>query len=171
MKIRRPAVTAVVLLLVVGVAGGLVGGSNPAHAVVSIASSGTSIVPYSGTVDGPQESIFLSGYVLIKMMVVRDPDFGKTPTVRLDIDLSNVTGVGLKTGATYVASGNQDLVRPLAATDVVEITFAVVPNRAAMSTRTALASFAFNFNVATGTFIQATASTAVDAAVRLAPLQ
>lgn len=173
MRTRRPSVTAVILLLAVGIAGGVVGGSSPAHAIVSIASSATTAVPYSGTVDGSPEGVSLSGYVLINTIVVNDPDFGTTPTVRLGIDLSNVIGVGLTSGMAYVASGNQDLIRPLAASDVVDITFAVYPSRSggAMSARGVLASFTLTFDVATGSFVQATASTSVDLPAMLAPIQ
>src|SRR5262245_15574223 len=142
MMTRRP-LFAVVLSLLVGLIGGLVGGSRPALAVVSIASSGTTMIPYGGTVRGAPEPVFLVGFVQLGMVVVRDPDFGTPPVVRLSIDFSNVTGVGLKTGTKYVTSGGQDLVRPLVATDVVDVTFAIFPSGATGFTRArpALASF------------------------------
>ena len=69
-----------------------------------------------------------SGTARIAFKVVRDPDFGKPPLVLLSIDLSNVSGVGAKSGQKYVTSGNQNLLRPLVAVDVVEITFAFFPS-------------------------------------------
>ena len=164
MKTRRPFFTAVVLSLLVGIAGGVAGGSSPAHAVVSIASSGSTTILYSGTVSGPPENVFLAGLAQIAFVVVRDPDFGKPPTVQLDIDLSNVFGVGLSTGTRYVTSGGQHLSRPLVATDVVEITFPFFPSGPGGSARArqALASFTLNFNVSTGTFTSGTANASVN---------
>ncbi len=128
MKTHRSSFAAVLLSLIVGIVGGLVGGSSPADAVVSIASSGSTTTPYSGTVNGPPESVFLSGLAQITFVVVRDPDFGAPPSVLLTIDLSNVFGVGLSTGTSYVTSGGQRLIRPLVATDVVAITFPFFPS-------------------------------------------
>ena len=134
MKTRRP-LFAVVLSLLVGIIGGLVGGSSPALAVVSIASSGTTTIPYGGTVTGAPEPVFLLGFVQFDMVVVRDPDFGTPPVVRLSIDFSHVAGVGLRTGTRYVTSGGQDLIRPLVATDVVDVTFAIMPSSATGTAR------------------------------------
>ena len=163
MKTRRP-LSAVVLALLVGGIGGLVGGSSPALAVVSIASSGTTTIPYGGTVRGAPEPVFLVGFVQIDMVVVEDPDFGTPPVVRLNFDFSNVTGVGLKTGTKYVTSGGQELVRPLVATDVVDVTFAIFPSGTAGFTRArpALASFTLKYNVRAETFASGTASPVVD---------
>jgi len=166
MKTRRPLFTAVVLSLMVGIAGGLAGGSSPAHAIVSIASSGMNTILYAGTVNGPPESVFLAGLAQIRFVVVRDPDFGKPPAVRLDIDLSNVFGVGLTTGTRYVTSGRQNLIRPLVATDVVDITFPFFPSGPGgfALARQALASFTVTYDVSTGRVTSATASTAVNVA-------
>ena len=163
MKTRRP-LFAVVLSLLVGIIGGLVGGSSPALAVVSIASSGTAPILYAGMVDGAPEKVFLVGVVQIGMVVVRDPDFDTPPSVRLSIDFSNVTGVGLKTGTKYVTSGGQELVRPLVATDVVDVTFAFFPRGATGFTRArqALASFTLNYNLRTETFVSGTAGPSVN---------
>ena len=163
MKTRRP-LFAVALALLVGSIGGLVGGSSPALAVVSIASSATTTMPYGGTVDGAPERVFLLGFVQIAMVVVRDPDFGTPPAVRLSIDFSNVSGIGLKTGTRYVTSGGQELVRPLVATDVVDVTFAISPSDATGFTRArqALASFTLKYNVPAEAFASGTASPAVN---------
>ena len=160
MKTRRPLFTAVVLSLLVGIAGGLAGGSSAAHAVVSIASSASSTILYSGTVNGPPESVFLAGLAQITFVVVRDPDFGTPPAVRLNIDLSNVFGVGLSTGTLYVTSGGQSLIRPLVATDVVDITFPFFPSGPGgfAQARQALASFTLHYNVRTATFKSGTSS-------------
>jgi hypothetical protein len=169
MQIRRPLFA---LALSLAVAGGLVWGDDPAQAVVSVAASNTTTIAYSGTVDGSPESVYLSGLVQITMKVVRDPDFGRPPVVLLSIDLSNVSGVGQTTGRKYVTAGGQDLIRPLVATDVVEITFPFFPSGSggAAQARQALASFTLRYNVRTGAFLGGAASTAVDATERLAPI-
>ena len=163
MKTRR-SLFVVVLSLLVGLIGVLVGGSSPALAVISIASSGTTTIPYGGMVQGAPESVFLLGFVQIDVVVVEDPDLGTPPAVRLSIDFSHVSGVGLKTGTRYVTSGGQDLVRSLVARDVVDVTFTIQPSGAGgfMRARPALASFTLNYNVGTQTFASGSASPAVD---------
>jgi hypothetical protein len=163
MKTRRPLFV-VVLSLLVGSIGGLVGGSSPALAVVSIASSGTTTIPYAGTVRGAPEPVFLLGFAQIDMVVVNDSDFGTPPVVRLSIDFSNVSGVGVKTGMRYITSGGQDLIRLLVATDVVNVTFAIHPSGAGGFTRarSALASFTLQYNVSTEAFASGSASSSVN---------
>jgi len=163
MKTRRP-LFAVVLSLLVAIIGGLVGGSSPALAMVSIASSGTTRILYAGTVRGAPEGVFLLGFVQIDMVVVKDPDFDTPPTVRLSIDFSNVAGVGMKTGTKYVTSGGQELIRPLVATDVVDVTFAIFPSGAGgfARARPALASFTLKYDVSTEAFASGTASPSVN---------
>jgi hypothetical protein len=157
---------AVVLSLLVGIIGGAVGGSSPALAVVSIASSATTKLLYAGVVNGAPERVMLLGIVQIDMVVVRDPDFDTPPTVRLSIDFSNVTGIGMQTGTKYVTSGGQDLLRPLVATDVVDVTFAIYPSGATgfMRARPALASFTLNYDVRKEAFVGGTVSPSVNVA-------
>src|SRR5262245_14052445 len=163
MQTRR-LLFAVILALLVGIIGGLVGGSSPALAVVSIASSGTIQIPYGGVLRGTPENVLLKGFVQIDTVVVRDPDFGTPPIVLLSIDFSNVSGVGLNTRTTYVTSGRQDLVRLLVAKDVVDVTFALLPDDGTgfTSARSALASFTLHYNVRQERFVSGTASPAVD---------
>ena len=163
MQTRR-LLLAVVLPLLVGIIGGLVGGSSPAHAVVSIAYSGTTRIAYGGTVRGAPEPVLLLGFVQIDTRVIRDPDTGEPDAVRLSIDFSGVNGVGLKTGTRYVASGGQDLVRQLVPTDVVDVTFAIQPSGAGghMYARSALASFTLKYNVSAEAFASGSASPAVN---------
>ena len=113
---------------------------------------------------GAPEPVFLVGFVQFQMDVVRDPDFGTPPTVRLSIDFSHVAGVGMKTGTKYVTSGGQDLIRPLVAKDVVDVTFAIYPSGAGGFTRArpALASFTLNYNVKAEAFASGTASPSVE---------
>jgi hypothetical protein len=60
---------------------------------------------------GPPESVFLSGFILLRTVVVTDPDLGRSPIVLLDVDVSNVIGAGLRTGTPYISSGSQTLTR------------------------------------------------------------
>ena len=163
MKRLRP-LCFVVLSLLVMVVGGLVGGESPAGAVVSIASSSTTTIAYSGTVHGLPEDVYLSGLVQISTVVVRDPDFGKPPKVIVTIDFSNVTGQGLRTGTKYVAGGNQVLTRPLVNPDVVDVVFPFYPRgtTGATGARSARASFTLNYDTITGTSTGAAASPIVD---------
>ena len=163
MQTRRPLFV-IVLALLIGIIGGLVGGSSPALAVVSIASSGTTTIPYGGTVRGAPEPVFLIGFVQFDMVVVNDPDFGTPPVVRLSIDFSNVAGVGVKTRMKYITSGGQDLIRPLVPTDVVDVTFAIYPSAGTgfARARQVLASFTLKYNVGTEAFTSGTASPAVN---------
>jgi hypothetical protein len=164
MKRRRLLFARVVLLLLVAIVGGVVGASSPALGVVSIPFSGTTVIPYSGTLDGLPEGVFLFGLVQVSMNVVNDPDFGQPPIVVLSFDLGNVFGVGLMSGAKYVTSGGQTLIRPLVASDVVEITFPIMPSRAggALEARQAAASFTLHYDTTTGRFTGGTASTLVN---------
>ena len=162
MKRRRALFLVVLSLLVVSV-GGLVGGSRPALAVVSKSPLGTTAVSYAGTVHGQPENVFLSGLVLITRTVVRDPDFGQPAVVVYSIDFSNVTGQGQKTGQPYVTSGNQVLIRPLVATDVVDVIFDFFPSGGSiLAARQALASFTFNYNTVSGSPTGTTTSSTAD---------
>jgi hypothetical protein len=154
----------VVLGLLVGSLGGLVAGSRPALAVVSITSAGTTTIPYGGMVRGAPEPVLLVGFVQFQMVVIRDPDFGTPPRVQLSIDFSHVNGVGLKTGTKYVTSGGQELVRPLVGIDALDVTFAIHPSGAGGVTRArpALASFTLKYNVNAEAFASGTASPVVD---------
>ena len=154
----------VVLSLPVVIVGGLVGGESPAVAVVSIASSSTTTVSYSGTVHGKPEDVYLSGLVQISTVVVRDPDFGTPPKVVMSIDFSSVTGEGRKTKTKYVVGGNQILIRPLVNPDVVDVILPFYPSGTSggTGTRSALASFTLNYDITTGAVTEASASTTVD---------
>jgi hypothetical protein len=163
MKTRKPLFT-VALALLIGSLAGLVAGSRPALAVVSITSAGTTTIPYGGMVRGAPEPVLLVGFVQFQMVVVRDPDFGTPPRVQLSIDFSHVNGVGLKTGTKYVTSGGQELVRPLVGIDALDVTFAIHPSGAGGVTRArpALASFTLKYSVNAEAFASGTASPVVD---------
>ena len=154
MKMRRPMLARVVLSLLVAMLGGLLGGTS-ALADSSIA------IAISGTVDGSPESVYVSGLAQITSTLVKtDPKFNHPPRVILSFDLHNVSGKGLSTGAMYVTKTQDDMLRPLAPSDVVAITFPLYPNTAIgfRSARAGLASFTLNFDVTTGAITGGTAT-------------
>lgn len=154
MNRRRPLFSPVVLSLLVGIMGGLVWEGASALP----ASANTLLIPFGGTVDGLPESVSFSGLAQIKSRLVLDPDFGRPPAVVLSIDYHSVSGQGLSTGATYVTSDNNELIRPLVASDVIELTFPFYPNAPGgiLSARSGLASFSLKFDVRTGNITDGT---------------
>ncbi len=155
MKTRRPVFARVVLSLVVAMLGGLLGGGTSALADSSVA------IAISGTVDGSPESVYVSGLAQITSTFVKaDPTFNHPPRVILSFDLHNVSGKGLSTGAMYVTKSQDDMLRLLAPSDVVAITFPLYPNNAAgfRSARAGLASFTLSFDVTTGAITGGTAT-------------
>ena len=86
---------AVGLWLAVGMAGG------------AVAAGQVAVVPVSGTVGGPPELVAFRGNVHIRSTLIKDPDFGKPPTVQLAIDLVDVIGKGLTSGDEHRARSLQ----------------------------------------------------------------
>ncbi|MBI2316138.1 MAG: hypothetical protein HYU75_03675, partial [Betaproteobacteria bacterium] len=118
------------------------------------------IVPIAGTVEGVGETVALSGRARVIATVVPDPDFGGPTSVLLSIDLLNVAGVGQSSGARYVATGEQKLLRLLSSSDVVEVTFPVAPvgAKGTASVRPLVASFNLSFDTGNGQLRRALAS-------------
>jgi hypothetical protein len=116
-------------------------------------------VPIVGTVDGRPESVALAGTIEIANMLVTDTN-GGSPKERLSLKLVGVTGAGVVSGAKYVASGEENLVRPLAASDHIEVMFPFFRATAdgPLSARSVAASIVFNFDLLTGAITKATAS-------------
>lgn len=149
MTTSRPlSLVALALLAVAALGPG--GGVSPAAAGTDVASTSTTTVAYSGTIQGKPEDVRLSGPVQISTVVVRDPVFGKPPTVIVSIDFSGVTGQGAKTKASYVAGGNQVLTRRLVNPDVIKVTFPVYARGTdgTSGARSALATFTLTYDVA-----------------------
>jgi hypothetical protein len=80
--------------------------------------------------------------------------------VAISIDLGKVNGHGLSTTTIYVLSGHADLTRHFAATDLVQVTFPFFAKGAGVTdgARTALATFAFTYDVNTGALVALKAS-------------
>jgi len=155
MKTRRPVFARVVILLLVAMLGGLLGGSRWALA------DSTVDVAIFGTVDGAPEGVYVSGVAQITSKVMKvGPKFNHPRSVMLSIDLHNVSGQGLSTGATYVITGQDEVLRQLVASDLVEITFPLYPDEPGgfTSARAGLASFTLTFDVSTGALTGGTAT-------------
>lgn len=174
MKTRRPKLTLFVLSLLVGIVGSPLPGGAPALAQslttsltgtgdgltesVSLTSSLT--IPIAGTVDGVAESVSLSGSAEIVSTLVLDPLLGTLPREIISIKLVNVSGVGLLTGKSYVAEGEDVLLRLLVTSDLIEIAFPFYPDTpdGTSSARSALASITLNFDLLTGALTGGTAA-------------
>jgi hypothetical protein len=151
MKNRQLSFT--LLSLLVAVLAGLVWwGSTPASAAFTSVLS-NSLSPVGGAVIGQPESVVFAGLAKIDSKMVTDPDFGNPPNVVLSIDLSGVSGVGLSTKTKYVTASREIVIRPLAATDQVEIDFPFYQSGtdASVTSRTGQVTFALSFDLASGT--------------------
>jgi hypothetical protein len=117
-------------------------------------------VPIAGVVFGLPESVLLSGTAQINVR----PALADLPAAQnravISIDLSDVTGRGMSTGATYVAGTQINLTRQLVGADTIRVTipFSLAGSAATAVTRTAVATFQFKYDVLTGALTSATAS-------------
>ena len=155
MEIRRPVFARIVVSLLVVTLGGLLGDSRPALADSSVA------LAIFGTVDGAPEGVYVSGVARIASRLMKTgAKFNHPRSVMLSIDLHDVSGQGLSTGATYVTESQEDVMRPLVASDQVEITFPLYSEGLGglTSARAGLASFALTFDVNTGALTGGTAT-------------
>ena len=155
MKTRRPVFTLVVISLLVAMLGGLLGDCRHALADSSVA------VAIFGTVDGAPERVYVSGVAQITSRLMKTgAKFNHPRSVMLSIDLHSVYGQGLSTGTTYVITGQDEVMRQLVASDLVEITFPLYPDGPGgfTSARSGLASFTLTFDVGTGALTGGTAT-------------
>ena len=96
-------------------------------AVSAVSAPQTTTVPVSGMVGGAPEVVAFSGNVQIRSLLVKDPDFGKPPTVQLSIDLVDVIGRGLTSKAKYVTTAEFINSTEIDANEVIELTFPFQP--------------------------------------------
>lgn len=117
-------------------------------------------VPVSGTVNGQPESVSLSGSVTIVSRLSTDPLLGESMRNRLTIKLVNVSGTGLTSGAKYVATGEDTIMRFGVTSDQFQLTFPFyrATTDGPLSARAAAVSITLNVNVLTGAIGSATAS-------------
>lgn len=100
---------------------------------------------------GQSEAVIFSGQASISGKVIPDPDFGAPPILEIVIDLSNVSGTGVRSGKTYLVSTQAVLHRPLLAFDSIELSFPFIAEGDDMlRARSALASFSIQFSAARG---------------------
>jgi hypothetical protein len=152
----RSLLASVLSLLLIGVAGGLLWGDGPAVAA-NVASTQTILV--KGTVDAnAPETIPFAGKIQIKTIAVPDLDFGGPPIVRVTLDFLDVQGLGQTTKQKYFATGDDELNRPLVASDQLGLTFAIVTDADRItSVGTGLISVTLTFD-AVGNLTAATGS-------------
>ena len=114
-------------------------------------------VPVSGTVGGAPEVVAFSGKVQIRSHLVRDPDFGKPPTVQLAIDLVDVIGKGLTSGAKYVSTAEFVGSTEIDANEVIEVTFPFQPEsrKGHMVARAGMMALTLKFDARNGAIIGA----------------
>jgi hypothetical protein len=145
MKAHRPSSTPIVLFLLAGILAGV-----PSSGIAA-GTPTTLVIPVSGTVVELPENVSLSGVARITSTPVTQRIPGR-PRVVLSIDLRDVSGQGLSTGTTYVSTGEANLTRLLVPSDLVEVTFALVPNGPGgiLSARKALASLTLTFDLMSG---------------------
>jgi hypothetical protein len=118
---------------------------------VRFSTSSASLVSVRGVVSGEPESVAFSGQARVRSVLVRDPDFNR-PSLLLTFDLSNVSGVGSSTNASYVIPGREHVQRRVAGSQLLEISFPFLQSGATdlTSARSGVASFALDFDVETG---------------------
>ena len=142
------------LLVLVGVLGCLLL-ALPAHAQAT----STFTVQTTGSVTTPAEVVNFSGPLQLSVTTVPDPAGGPTTAV-VSVEATQIAGTGATSGTSFINSGQARLTRILAATDVVQTTFAFyqdVPG-GFLKTRTALLTINLTYDLATGALSGATAS-------------
>ena len=86
-------------------------------------------VPIGGIVFGLPESVFFTGTAQIDVKPSEADAPGAVRRVVVSIDLGELTGRGLSTGASYTAGGLTTLMRVLRPHDLIEATIPIERNR------------------------------------------
>jgi hypothetical protein len=117
-------------------------------------------LPIAGTLAGRTEDIDINGTARIIATAFIDDDPGAPPGVFLLIDFVTATGVGQQSGTLYVVHGENQVLRLLRQTDIVELTFPITPvgARKSAATESVLATFQLTFRVDQGQLTAASAS-------------
>lgn len=107
----------------------------------------TSNAPVTTTV----EAVLFSGQAIVNSRMSPDPTYNR-PSLILDFDLSQVVGVGAKSGIRYILPAEEYVIRPHASNQVVELTFPMTtgPDAPLANARTGHARFAMNVDTTTG---------------------
>jgi len=117
-------------------------------------------IPVAGVVNGLPESVSLSGSVTIVSRLSSDPLLGEAMRNRLTIKLVNVSGVGMTSGRSYVATGENTMMRLGSISDQFGVMFPFYRNTAAgpMAARSAMVSITLKVDLLSGAIGGATAS-------------
>src|SRR4051812_36097819 len=77
------------------------------------------VVPVSGKIKGPTESISFSGDARVSTHVVTETEFDDPPAVTVSVTFKGLTGTDAS-GKKYEATGEQQIVRPFQESDIIE---------------------------------------------------
>src|SRR5256885_3757080 len=84
------------------------------------------VVPVSGKVKGPAESISFSGDARVRTHVRMETEFDDPPGVTVSVNFKGLAGTD-GSGKKYEAAGEQQIVRPFQESDSIEVTFSYYP--------------------------------------------
>jgi len=147
----------IALSLILALAAAGPAAAQTATSTFSLTSSGT-VGTATGTIASATEAISCTGTVKVSSMAASDAVLG--PQVVVSLDTTALSCVGVTTKTTYLNSGQGNLTRPLVATDVLKMTFALYPNTAGgyLKARTGMVTANLSFNTTTGALTAAAAS-------------
>lgn len=108
---------------------------------------------------GGPETVVFSGQVVLKSRLAKDPAYGE-PKLLLDVDLSQLKGVGQSSGATYVTNGSAQLMRNPVRAQTIEISFAFARSAEMplSSTRSGRATLTLDVDLISGAVMSGLAS-------------
>jgi hypothetical protein len=162
MKTRRTLSTPAFLTVLVLASVGLVSARTFAQTAAApnpLVPTSTSVA-VSGTVTGAPESVYFTGPVQLITRPAAARIAGGMAHVVVSIDLRQLSGRGVSTGATYVSSGQANLTRVFGASDQIELTFPFIASGVASGSRvrTGVATFSLTYDVTTGALTSAAAT-------------
>ena len=99
-----------------------------------------------GAQGAASEPVVFAGQASVTGKVIYDPDFGAPPVLQISVDLSGVTGKGLRTGRVYQVGTQAIVRRPLLAFDSIEVGISFDAGSDADLARPALASFGISYS-------------------------
>jgi hypothetical protein len=128
---------------------------EPAVAAGQVAASSVKVNVAGAVTAAGAEPVVCSGQASVTTTAVTDPSL--KPFSVVSVDVTGLACTGQLTRARYVNTGQADLTRPLAATDVVETTFAVHPDApdGHLRARTALLRLTLVYHPVTGALLSA----------------
>lgn len=149
-KMHRSLIPVLLAFVITGVTGMLGWGSALADAFPLEKTVVAAAIGAVGGSGGTSEAVVFSGQASISGKVVPDPVFGAPPILEIVVDLSQVSGKGLRSGKTYLVSSQFILHRPLIAFDPVEVSFPFFADGDMLSARSAMAAFGVLYSAARG---------------------